>query len=54
VKPADVTFVAISHTHPDHIGNVDMFPASTLLIQKPQVDWPSPKASSRLSKRTGR
>jgi glyoxylase-like metal-dependent hydrolase (beta-lactamase superfamily II) len=27
VKPADVTFVAISHTHGDHIGNVDMFPA---------------------------
>ena len=39
VKPADVTFVAVSHTHGDHVGNVDMFPASTLLIQKPEVDW---------------
>jgi glyoxylase-like metal-dependent hydrolase (beta-lactamase superfamily II) len=39
VNPADVTFVAISHTHGDHIGNVDMFPTSTLLIQKPEVDW---------------
>jgi N-acyl homoserine lactone hydrolase len=39
VKPDDVSFVAISHTHGDHIGNVDMFPASTLLIQKAEVDW---------------
>jgi N-acyl homoserine lactone hydrolase len=34
-----VTFVAVSHTHGDHVGNVDMSPASTLLIQKPEVDW---------------
>ncbi len=39
VKPADVTFLAVSHTHPDHVGNVDLFPASTLLIQKAEVDW---------------
>ena len=39
VKPDDITMVAVSHTHPDHVGNVDMFPASTLLIQKAEVDW---------------
>lgn len=39
VKPADVTYVAVSHTHGDHVGNVDMFPASMLLIQKAEVDW---------------
>jgi N-acyl homoserine lactone hydrolase len=39
VKPADVNFVAISHTHGDHIGNVDMFPTSMLLIQKAEMDW---------------
>jgi len=39
VKPADIAFVAVSHTHGDHVGNVDMFPASTLLIQKAEVDW---------------
>ncbi len=39
VAPADVTFVAVSHTHGDHVGNVDMFPASTLLIQKAEVDF---------------
>jgi glyoxylase-like metal-dependent hydrolase (beta-lactamase superfamily II) len=39
VRPEDVTFVAVSHTHGDHVGNVDMFPASTLLIQKAELDW---------------
>jgi len=39
VKPDDITFVAVSHTHGDHVGNVDMFPKSTLLIQKAEVDW---------------
>jgi len=39
VKPADITYVAVSHTHGDHVGNVDMFPESTLLIQKAEVDW---------------
>jgi N-acyl homoserine lactone hydrolase len=39
VKPADVAFVAVSHTHGDHIGNVDMFPSATLLIQKAEVDF---------------
>lgn len=39
VKPSDIRFVAVSHTHGDHVGNVDMFPESTLLIQKAEVDW---------------
>jgi glyoxylase-like metal-dependent hydrolase (beta-lactamase superfamily II) len=39
VKPDNVTMVAVSHTHGDHVGNVDMFPTSTLLIQKAEVDW---------------
>jgi len=39
VKPADITYVAVSHTHGDHVGNVDMFPASMLLIQKAEIDW---------------
>lgn len=33
VKPGDIRFVAISHTHGDHIGNLDKFPAATLLMQ---------------------
>jgi glyoxylase-like metal-dependent hydrolase (beta-lactamase superfamily II) len=39
VKPADIKYVAVSHTHGDHVGNVDMFPTSTLLIQKPEFEW---------------
>jgi glyoxylase-like metal-dependent hydrolase (beta-lactamase superfamily II) len=39
VKPSDIGFVAVSHTHGDHVGNVDMFPTSTLLIQKAELDW---------------
>jgi N-acyl homoserine lactone hydrolase len=39
VKPADIQWVAVSHTHPDHVGNVDMFPSATLLIQKTELDW---------------
>jgi N-acyl homoserine lactone hydrolase len=34
VKPEDVTYVAVSHTHGDHVGNLDAFPKSTLLIQE--------------------
>jgi glyoxylase-like metal-dependent hydrolase (beta-lactamase superfamily II) len=39
VKPADIAYVAVSHTHGDHVGNVDMFPTSILLIQKAEMDW---------------
>lgn len=39
VAPADITFVAVSHTHADHTGNVGVFSASTLLIQKAELDW---------------
>src|SRR5260370_8397924 len=33
VKPHDVKYVAVSHTHPDHIGNVEKFPKAMLLVQ---------------------
>ena len=42
VKPSEVKFVAVSHSHPDHIGNVTLFPQSTLLVQKAEYDWPAP------------
>lgn len=47
VKPSDIKYVAISHTHPDHIGNVEMFPQSTLLVQKAEYDWPLPLGVGR-------
>jgi N-acyl homoserine lactone hydrolase len=42
VKPADIKYVAVSHTHPDHVGNIKMFPQSTLLVQKAEYEWPTP------------
>src|SRR4051794_1424442 len=42
VKPADLKFLAVSHTHPDHIGNVELFPQTMLLVQKAEYEWPSP------------
>jgi len=38
VKPSDIKFVGISHTHPDHIGNAEMFPGVPFLIQKTEYD----------------
>src|SRR5579872_4023172 len=38
VKPTDIKFVGISHTHPDHIGNAEMFPSVPFLIQKTEYD----------------
>jgi N-acyl homoserine lactone hydrolase len=37
VKPSDITYVAISHSHGDHIGNIEAFPRSTILMQ--QAEW---------------
>jgi N-acyl homoserine lactone hydrolase len=39
VKPAEITFVALSHTHGDHVGNAALFPASTILIQEAEYEW---------------
>ncbi len=39
VKPADIHYIAVSHTHPDHVGNVDLFPGAPVLIQKAEYDW---------------
>ena len=42
VKPSDIKYIGISHTHPDHLGNISMFPQSTVLVQKAEYDWPTP------------
>jgi N-acyl homoserine lactone hydrolase len=38
VKPEAVRYVAISHMHPDHTGNVDLFAKSTIVIQRAELD----------------
>ena len=48
VKPSDIKYLAISHTHPDHIGNVELFPTSMLLlVQKAEYEWPTPSGVGR-------
>src|SRR5262249_42972655 len=39
LKPGDITRVAISHTHGDHIGNMGLFPNSTILMQRAEHSW---------------
>ena len=34
LKATDITYVAISHTHGDHIGNMSLFQNSTVLMQR--------------------
>jgi len=47
VKPSDIKFLAVSHTHPDHIGNVEMFPQAMLYVQKAEYDWPGANGAPR-------
>jgi N-acyl homoserine lactone hydrolase len=39
LKPSDIGRVAISHTHGDHIGNVGLFPDSTIMMQRAEYNW---------------
>ena len=47
VKPSDIKAMAISHTHPDHIGNVEMFPTAMLYVQKAEYEWPGANNAPR-------
>jgi glyoxylase-like metal-dependent hydrolase (beta-lactamase superfamily II) len=38
INPDGITYVAISHTHADHVGNVNAFPRSKILLQKLEHD----------------
>src|SRR5450432_3470736 len=38
VAPAQVTYLAFSHSHGDHVGNGNLFTAATLYIQKAEYD----------------
>lgn len=49
VKPADIKAMAVSHTHPDHTGNVEMFPSTMLYVQKDEHDWPGPNNRPRFN-----
>lgn len=46
VKPDDIKAMAVSHTHPDHIGNVELFPQATLYVQKAEyLAWRQQRAA---------
>jgi N-acyl homoserine lactone hydrolase len=47
LTPNDIKYVAVSHSHPDHIDNVDLFPQATLLVQKAEYEWPAPNQTAR-------
>ena len=47
VRPTDIKYVAASHTHFDHIGNVELFPQATLLVQELEYEWPNQDGSPR-------
>jgi glyoxylase-like metal-dependent hydrolase (beta-lactamase superfamily II) len=38
VKPEEVTHIAFSHTHGDHVGNANYFTRATLYIQEAEYD----------------
>jgi N-acyl homoserine lactone hydrolase len=39
LKPKDVTYVVASHSHGDHIGNLNLFPDSKIVMQRAEYDW---------------
>lgn len=49
LKPSDIGYVVLSHSHGDHVGNLDAFSQSTLVVQKAEYDWPGPDGKPRFS-----
>ena len=47
LKPSDIGFLVLSHSHPDHVGNLDLFSQSTLVVQKAEYDWKLPNGTPR-------
>jgi N-acyl homoserine lactone hydrolase len=39
VKPSDIKMMAVSHSHPDHAGNIEMFPNTLMLVQRVEYKW---------------
>ncbi|MFD0795434.1 N-acyl homoserine lactonase family protein [Mucilaginibacter litoreus] len=51
LKPSDIRYVALSHLHPDHSGNIALFPTANFLISKNEMKWafslPTPSSVQR-------
>jgi glyoxylase-like metal-dependent hydrolase (beta-lactamase superfamily II) len=39
VASADIKLMAVSHSHPDHAGNIEMFPDTPMLVQRVEYEW---------------
>lgn len=39
LTPDDVRYVALSHLHTDHTGNIDLFPDATFLVASSELAW---------------
>jgi N-acyl homoserine lactone hydrolase len=39
LKISDINYVVASHTHGDHIGNISLFPNSTVVMQRAEHSW---------------
>ena len=39
LKPGDIRYVALSHTHADHSGNIALFPRATWLLSPTELAW---------------
>jgi N-acyl homoserine lactone hydrolase len=47
LKASDIRYLALSHSHPDHVGNLNLFPQATLVVQKAEYDWVQPFGGPR-------
>lgn len=43
LRPADVTYLAFSHLHFDHVGNAALFRDATWIMNRRELDWSSAK-----------
>ena len=47
MKPSDINYLVLSHSHPDHVGNLKLFSGATLVVQKAEYDWTLPDGKPR-------
>jgi glyoxylase-like metal-dependent hydrolase (beta-lactamase superfamily II) len=52
VKPSDIKLMAVSHCHPDHAGNVEMFPNTLMLVQSVEYAWAGSRQDTVAFKKT--
>jgi len=39
IYPEDITYVAFSHLHGDHVGNAALFRSATWILSRKELDW---------------